>query len=153
MNTFDASNMLSESEKTISSKQWFERIVNYYAVDEDVLMPELCLLAEPDQEIRHKTENRARVLIDNIRSQGDVAHAVDKLLQEYSLDNEEGVILMCLAEALMRIPDADTADALIRDKLSEAEWDEHLGKSESLLVNASTWGLMLTGKVIGVGSK
>ena len=88
MNTFDASNMLSESEKTISSKQWFERIVNYYAVDEDVLMPELCLLAEPDQEIRHKTENRARVLIDNIRSQGDVAHAVDKLLQEYSLDND-----------------------------------------------------------------
>ncbi|MFT4764335.1 MAG: RHH-type proline utilization regulon transcriptional repressor/proline dehydrogenase [Oleispira sp.] len=153
MNSFDASKMLAENEQTISSSQWFERIVNHYAVDEDVLMPELCLLAEPNQELRHKTENRARVLIDNIRSQGDIAHAVDKLLQEYSLDNEEGVILMCLAEALMRIPDADTADALIRDKLSEAEWDEHLGKSESLLVNASTWGLMLTGKVIGVGSK
>lgn len=153
MNSFDASKMLLESEQTISSSQWFERIVNHYAVDEDVLMPELCLLAEPNQEIRYKTENRARVLIDNIRSQGDIAHAVDKLLQEYSLDNEEGVILMCLAEALMRIPDDDTADALIRDKLSEAEWDEHLGKSESLLVNASTWGLMLTGKVIGVGGK
>jgi RHH-type proline utilization regulon transcriptional repressor/proline dehydrogenase/delta 1-pyrroline-5-carboxylate dehydrogenase len=153
MNTFDASKMLDESELTISSNQWFERIVNHYAVDEDELMPELCLLAEPNQEIRYKTENRARLLIDNIRKQGDIAHAVDKLLQEYSLDNEEGVILMCLAEALMRIPDADTADALIRDKLSDAEWNEHLGKSESLLVNASTWGLMLTGKVVGVGGK
>jgi RHH-type proline utilization regulon transcriptional repressor/proline dehydrogenase/delta 1-pyrroline-5-carboxylate dehydrogenase len=153
MNTFDASNMLSESEYTISSSQWFERIVNHYAVDEDELMPELCLLAEPNQEIRYKTENRARLLIDNIRSQGDISHAVDKLLQEYSLDNEEGVILMCLAEAVMRIPDAETIDALIRDKLSGAEWDEHLGKSGSLLVNASTWGLMLTGKVVGVGNK
>lgn len=153
MNTFDASQMLSESEQTVSSHEWFNRIVNHYAVDEDELMPELCLLAEPDQEIRYKTEDRARLLIDSIRSQGDIAHAVDKLLQEYSLDNEEGVILMCLAEALMRIPDAETADALIRDKLSEAEWNEHLGKSESLLVNASTWGLMLTGKVIGVDSK
>lgn len=150
MNSFDASQMFSESEQTISSQQWFERIVNHYAVDEDELMPELCELAEPDQELRYKTENRARLLIEDIRSQGDIAHAVDKLLQEYSLDNEEGVILMCLAEALMRIPDAETADALIRDKLSEAEWNEHLGQSESLLVNASTWGLMLTGKVIGV---
>ena len=94
MNTFDASQMLSESEQTVSSHEWFNRIVNHYAVDEDELMPELCLLAEPDQEIRYKTEDRARLLIDSIRNQGDIAHAVDKLLQEYSLDNEEGVILM-----------------------------------------------------------
>lgn len=153
MNTFDVSQMLSENEQATSSAVWFKRIVDHYAVDEDALMPQLCVLAEPNQEIRYKIEAQARLLIDNIRSQDDIAHAVDKLLQEYSLDNEEGVILMCLAEALMRIPDAETADALIRDKLSEAEWDEHLGKSESIFVNASTWGLMLTGKVIGVGNK
>lgn len=153
MNTFDASLMLSESEQTTSSNEWFERIISHYAADENELMLELCLLAEPNQDIRYKTEERARLLIDTIRNQDDIAHAVDKLLQEYSLDNEEGIILMCLAEALMRIPDAETADALIRDKLSEAEWDEHLGKSESLFVNASTWGLMLTGKVINVGNK
>lgn len=153
MNSFDANLILSTDEQLTSSSTWFKRIVDYYAVDEDALMPELCLLAEPNQEIRYKIENRARLLIENIRSQEDIAHAVDKLLQQYSLDNEEGVILMCLAEALMRIPDAETADALIHDKLSEAEWDEHLGKSDSLFVNASTWGLMLTGKVIGIGNK
>lgn len=152
MSHFNVSQILSESELNVSTSQWFERIVNHYAIDEDELMPELCLLAEADQETHDRTENRARLLIDNIRSQGDVAHAVDKLLQEYSLDNEEGVILMCLAEALMRIPDTETADALIRDKLSEAEWNEHLGQSESLLVNASTWGLMLTGKVIAIAN-
>src|SRR5207249_8542217 len=59
----------------------------------------------------------------------------------------EGVLLMCIAEALLRIPDAATADALIRDKLSRGDWERHLGASDSLLVNASTWGLMLTGKI------
>lgn len=65
---------------------------------------------------------------------------VDALLQEYSLDTEEGILLMCLAEALMRIPDKYTADALIQDKLSDADWKKHVGRSESTLVNASTWG-------------
>ena len=73
---------------------------------------------------------------------------IDALLLEYSLDTREGVLLMCLAEALMRVPDSATADALIRDKLSVADWQSHLKNSDSLFVNASTWGLMLTGKVI-----
>ena len=60
---------------------------------------------------------------------------------------------MCLAEALMRIPDAETADALIRDKISVAEWGRHLSQSDSLLVNASTWGLMITGKVVTLDLK
>ncbi|MFT5137791.1 MAG: RHH-type proline utilization regulon transcriptional repressor/proline dehydrogenase [Arenicella sp.] len=163
MSAFDASPILSKQilpspilskkEQTLTSEQWFERIVNHYAISEDELMAGLCLLAEPDQAMRDKTEHRARGLIDNIRSQGDSAHAIDKLLQEYSLDNEEGVILMCLVEALIRIPDAETAAALIRDKLSAAAWDKHLGRSESLLVNASTWGLMLTRKVVNLGGE
>lgn len=76
---------------------------------------------------------------------------IDSMLLQYSLDTREGILLMCLAEALMRIPDSETADALIRDKLSVAEWERHLKQSDSLLVNASTWGLMLTGKVVTLG--
>ena len=73
-------------------------------------------------------------------------------MQQYDLSSTEGVLLMCLAEALLRIPDADTADALIADKLGDADWESHLGKSESMFVNASTWGLMLTGKMVRVPS-
>jgi RHH-type proline utilization regulon transcriptional repressor/proline dehydrogenase/delta 1-pyrroline-5-carboxylate dehydrogenase len=74
-------------------------------------------------------------------------------MQEYDLSSEEGVVLMCLAEALLRIPDDDTAEALIADKLSAADWESHLGKSHSVFVNASTWGLMLTGKLVSLGSE
>jgi RHH-type proline utilization regulon transcriptional repressor/proline dehydrogenase/delta 1-pyrroline-5-carboxylate dehydrogenase len=73
------------------------------------------------------------------------------LLQEYDLSSDEGVLLMCLAEALLRIPDSATADRLIHDKLARGEWDQHLGHSHSLLVNASTWGLLLTGRVLDLG--
>lgn len=75
---------------------------------------------------------------------------IDALLLEYSLDTQEGILLMCLAEALMRIPDSATADALIKDKLTVADWKSHLQNSDSVFVNASTWGLMLTGKVVGL---
>src|SRR5439155_25372658 len=70
------------------------------------------------------------------------------LLQEYALSSPEGVALMCLAEALLRIPDADTVDRLIRDKIAAADWQRHLGHSGSLFVNASTWALMLTGRLL-----
>ena len=70
---------------------------------------------------------------------------VEAFMREYDLSSEEGVLLMCVAEALLRIPDPLTADKLIRDKLGDAAWEKHLGGSSSVLVNASTWGLMLTG--------
>src|SRR5690606_34845306 len=73
---------------------------------------------------------------------------IDAFLREYHLGSREGVILMCLAEALLRIPDAETADRLIADKIPSGDWEEHLGDSESLFVNASTWGLMLTGRIV-----
>ena len=76
--------------------------------------------------------------------------ALDAFLRQYSLASREGVILMCLAEALLRIPDGETADRLIADKIPTGAWDEHLGDSDSLLVNASTWGLMLTGRVVSL---
>jgi RHH-type proline utilization regulon transcriptional repressor/proline dehydrogenase/delta 1-pyrroline-5-carboxylate dehydrogenase len=75
---------------------------------------------------------------------------MEAFMREYDLSSEEGVILMCLAEALLRIPDNDTAEALISDKLAEADWEAHLGKSSSVFVNAGTWGLMLTGRLVSV---
>ncbi|WP_304305133.1 trifunctional transcriptional regulator/proline dehydrogenase/L-glutamate gamma-semialdehyde dehydrogenase [Pseudacidovorax intermedius] len=78
---------------------------------------------------------------------------VQGLLQEYALSSQEGVALMCLAEALLRIPDAGTRDALIRDKIAQGEWQAHLGRSPSLFVNAATWGLLLTGRLVATHSE
>jgi RHH-type proline utilization regulon transcriptional repressor/proline dehydrogenase/delta 1-pyrroline-5-carboxylate dehydrogenase len=78
---------------------------------------------------------------------------VEGLIQEFSLSSQEGVALMCLAEALLRIPDRATRDALIRDKISRGDWRAHMGGSSSMFVNAATWGLMLTGKLVAVNSE
>jgi RHH-type proline utilization regulon transcriptional repressor/proline dehydrogenase/delta 1-pyrroline-5-carboxylate dehydrogenase len=78
---------------------------------------------------------------------------VEGLIQEFSLSSQEGVALMCLAEALLRIPDRATRDALIRDKIARGDWKSHMGSSPSLFVNAATWGLMLTGKLVSVSSE
>ncbi len=81
------------------------------------------------------------------------AGIVQGLLQEYALSSQEGVALMCLAEALLRIPDAATRDALIRDKIAQGQWQTHLGRSPSLFVNAATWGLLVTGKLVSTHSE
>ena len=78
---------------------------------------------------------------------------VQGLIQEFSLSSQEGVALMCLAEALLRIPDAATRDALIRDKIGDGDWQAHLGRSPSLFVNAATWGLLVTGKLVATHSE
>lgn len=90
-------------------------------------------------------------LVRRVRERARDVSAMEAFMRQYDLSSEEGVILMCLAEALLRIPDNDTAEKLISDKLSDAHWETHLGKSESVFVNASTWGLMLTGKVVRLG--
>ncbi len=91
----------------------------------------------------------ARKLIAALRAKPQ-GRGVEGLIHEYSLSSQEGVALMCLAEALLRIPDRATRDALIRDKISGGDWHAHLGNSPSLFVNAATWGLLVTGKVTGV---
>jgi len=78
---------------------------------------------------------------------------VQNLLQQYALSSQEGIALMCLAEALLRIPDSATRDALIRDKIAQGQWQTHLGKSPSLFVNAATWGLLITGKLVATHSE
>ncbi|VAV99061.1 Proline dehydrogenase / Delta-1-pyrroline-5-carboxylate dehydrogenase, partial [hydrothermal vent metagenome] len=98
-------------------------------------------------------EDRARIcaraadLVRAIRNQSNPG-LMEVFLAEYGLSTDEGIALMCLAEALLRVPDADTIDALIEDKIAPSDWGRHLGHSTSSLVNASTWALMLTGKVL-----
>ena len=90
----------------------------------------------------------ARTLISKVRALKPHASGVDAFTQEYALSSDEGVMLMCLAEALLRVPDAETQDRLIRDKLAGQDWETHLGRSHSPFVNASTWALMLTGRIV-----
>jgi RHH-type proline utilization regulon transcriptional repressor/proline dehydrogenase/delta 1-pyrroline-5-carboxylate dehydrogenase len=97
---------------------------------------------------RAATESLARELVTRIRETRGEQTGVDALMQEYALSTQEGVVLMCLAESLLRVPDAATADKLIRDKIGGANWDSHKNQSDSTFVNASTWALMLTGRVV-----
>lgn len=113
-------------------------------------MRQLIAMADSGASHRARVQARARQLVEGIRETSAGAGGLDAFLQEYELSNREGVILMCLAEALLRVPDTETADKLIKSKLAEADWEGHLGHSSSLFVNASTWALMLTGRVIAL---
>ncbi|MFC5477502.1 trifunctional transcriptional regulator/proline dehydrogenase/L-glutamate gamma-semialdehyde dehydrogenase [Massilia suwonensis] len=95
----------------------------------------------------------AHRLVSAVRAKRTRASGVDALMHEFSLSSEEGVALMCLAEALLRIPDSATADRLIADKISRGDWRSHLGESPSLFVNAATWGLLITGKLVSSNSE
>ena len=97
---------------------------------------------------RHRAVATAMALVDGARARRDERPFLDAFLQEFGLSNQEGIALMCIAEALLRIPDDATADRLIAEKLATGDWSSHAGKSESLFVNASTWGLMLTGGLL-----
>jgi RHH-type proline utilization regulon transcriptional repressor/proline dehydrogenase/delta 1-pyrroline-5-carboxylate dehydrogenase len=103
-----------------------------------------------------RTDTMARQLVMGLREgpqQGGREGRVQNLMQEYALSSEEGVALMCLAEALLRIPDAATRNALIRDKIGQGDWRQHVGRSSSLFVNAASWGLLLTGKLLSANSE
>lgn len=100
---------------------------------------------------RRRVLDQARELVAGCRQRADERSILDLFLQEFGLSNEEGIALMCISEALLRIPDDDTAEALIAEKIATANWAEHVGQSDSVFLNASTWALMLTGSVIGLG--
>lgn len=99
---------------------------------------------------RREIERDAAVMVRAARQSAEKQGVVESFLQQFSLGTREGLALMCLAEALLRTPDADTRDRLIAEKIGSADWASHLGQSDSLFVNASTWGLMLTGKIVDV---
>jgi RHH-type proline utilization regulon transcriptional repressor/proline dehydrogenase/delta 1-pyrroline-5-carboxylate dehydrogenase len=109
-------------------------------------VPPLVEEATLPPELAAKAESTARRLVLAIRAKPRKG-GVEELIHEYSLSGREGVALMCLAEALLRIPDDDTRDALIRDKVAAGDWRSHLGPGRSLFVNAATWGLMVTGRL------
>lgn len=148
MPKFNVSAALDAATLRQSPNQLKSSISAMYCVDESDLLEDLISLARPTPGLLDKTTRESAELVRAVRARDDAMHMIDALLLEYSLDTREGVLLMCLAEALMRIPDGATADALIKDKLTIADWKRHLKQSRSLLVNASTWGLLLTGKVI-----
>ncbi len=109
----------------------------------------------PDDAIT-ATNKMAHKIAEKLRSQKNsriFSGFVQGLLQEFSLSSREGVALMCLAEALLRIPDQSTRDALIRDKIIRGNWDCHLGNSPSIFVNAAAWGLIFTRKVLSIHSE
>lgn len=127
------------------------RLAELYARDEAEATADLLRIAEMDADLKSRIHDTAADLVTRVRTRKTEQSPVESFMREYDLSSEEGVLLMCVAEALLRIPDADTADKLISDKLGEANFQSHAGKSDSLLVNAGTWGLMLTGKLVRIG--
>jgi RHH-type proline utilization regulon transcriptional repressor/proline dehydrogenase/delta 1-pyrroline-5-carboxylate dehydrogenase len=119
-----------------------------YLADEDAVVEERIHAARLSPKEAAATTELARRLVLDLRKQGRRHGGIDAFMHEYALSSEEGVALMCLAEALLRVPDPETADKLIRDKIGGANWERHRSKSESMFVNASTWALMLTGRIV-----
>jgi len=119
----------------------------YRAPEPDVLAPLLAEAALSPAALAQAQPLAAR-LAEGVRAARHKAGGVDALMLEFSLDSREGIALMCLAEALLRIPDAATRDRLIRDKLAQGDWRAHVGRSPSLFVNAAAWGLLVTGKLV-----
>ncbi|MDE2357873.1 MAG: bifunctional proline dehydrogenase/L-glutamate gamma-semialdehyde dehydrogenase PutA [Betaproteobacteria bacterium] len=118
-----------------------------FLADERTTLVALAAQIAADDVQARTVGERARRWVEALRAERQANAGIESFLKEYDLSTPEGVLLMCVAEALLRIPDTATADALIRDKLGRGDWDRHLGESASLLVNASTWGLMLTGRL------
>ncbi len=115
--------------------------------DEAEVLSELCAASSLTAEDRNSIQDHAAQLVRDVRSVSSPT-LMEGFLTEYSLSSQEGVALMCLAEAMLRVPDTETIDALIEDKITPSDWGQHLGSAASSLVNASTWALMLTGKVL-----
>ncbi len=129
------------------------RITAAWLRDETEAVNDLLAQASLPPVEREQVIDLAAGLVTRVRARAKDQSAVESFMRQYDLSSEEGVLLMCVAEALLRIPDKTTADKLIRDKLGDADWKKHLGQSESLFVNASTWGLMLTGRLVNLAEE
>ncbi|BAL23202.1 trifunctional transcriptional regulator/proline dehydrogenase/L-glutamate gamma-semialdehyde dehydrogenase [Azoarcus sp. KH32C] len=130
-----------------------QHITSAYRAPEPDCVPPLIEAARVDAPLQRRIHDLARQLVIGLRGKRARSSGVDALMKEFSLSSQEGVALMCLAEALLRVPDKATADRLIRDKLAGGDWGSHLGQSPSLFVNAATWGLLITGKLVATRSE
>ncbi len=126
-----------------------QKIFENYRRDEAACVEALISQARFDDSQSEQIKQIASDLVSKVRAKRMGAGGLDAFMSEYHLSSDEGIALMCLAESLLRIPDEATVNQLIRDKIANADWDMHLGKSDSLFVNAATWALLLTGKIIG----
>lgn len=129
------------------ARKWFKQIEDHRLADEHELIKSLADGLDYDDGWWSQVGELATSWVTEVREVRKHSSGMDALLREYDLSSDEGIALMCMAEALLRIPDARTQDLLIADKLSQGEWDKHLG-NDSAYVNASTWGLVLTGKLL-----
>jgi RHH-type proline utilization regulon transcriptional repressor/proline dehydrogenase/delta 1-pyrroline-5-carboxylate dehydrogenase len=142
--------VLSASDRTADPLR--ERLTQVYRADEAATMSALLAEAELAPDVLEATQDLAKSLARAVRAARAKAGGVDALMLEFSLDSREGVALMCLAEALLRIPDFATRDRLIRDKIGRGDWRAHVGRSPSLFVNAAAWGLLVTGQLVDTRS-
>lgn len=143
-------NPIISPELPVRRPELMQRISVAYLRDEGEHIAELLAAASASGPA---VQAKAVGLVERTRLRAADPAMVEAFMREYDLSSEEGVLLMCVAEALLRIPDQGTADKLIRDKLGDADWDSHVGQSTSLLVNASTWGLMLTGRLVNLAGE
>lgn len=123
-------------------------ISDHYHTDEVPLISDVHQALIISEQEQANIKDLAYRLVKRARDKKTKSSGVDALMQEFSLSSEEGIALMCLAEALLRIPDNETRDALIKDKLSDGDWRSHINQSPSLFVNAASWGLLITGKLL-----
>ncbi len=130
--------MKPETDTTIPMNRSTDQILTdidlEYLADEQATVKSRIQAADLDEKTRTSIVQQARDFVRVIREADKDVQGIDALMAEYDLSSEEGIVLMCLAEALLRIPDGETADKLIRDKLAKGHWDEHLGHSDSTFV-------------------
>ena len=124
------------------------QIDHAYRAPEHQMVENLLKAAQLDTRMNGAIQNAAISLVEAVRAGRKKNVGIDSFLTEYSLSSEEGIALMCLAEALLRVPDDPTINGLIKDKISSVDWKSHQGQSDSFFINATTWALMLTGSVL-----
>ncbi len=139
--------MMLTTTPTHPSDELRDNITNAYRMDETECLDRLLPQAAFSPEALNRIDHNAKILVANTREYKKTQSKIDALLHQYDLSTDEGISLMCLAEALLRIPDTATIDKFISDKLSTVDWKNHLSKENSMFINATTWSLLLTGKI------
>ncbi|WP_407277624.1 bifunctional proline dehydrogenase/L-glutamate gamma-semialdehyde dehydrogenase PutA [Aromatoleum evansii] len=145
---FERDEQMTRAETRSDLQTLRQRIRDVSELAEEVVVNGLMKEAQLSPEQLKKAQALAGQLAEGVRKARINAGSIDLLTQEFSLDSREGIALMCLAEAMLRIPDVETRNRLIRDKIVDGDWRSHVGKSPSMFVNATAWGLLFTGKVL-----
>lgn len=139
-----------ESYESILNDPLRSAMLAFYRADENDCLSRLIAFTSMDEAQEQRIRAATESLIKVVRSRAEHRSGLEAFLQTYQLSTQEGIALMCLAEALLRIPDVKTRDKLIRDKIGSGDWASYAGKSDSFFVNASSWGLVLTGQVVNL---